>query len=156
MTEFALAFMPFMILTLGMFEFGRAYMVIQTLNAAARIGGRLGVTDNSTNAQMVTQMRGILSSGGVDPNKVKIYIFDGSGFDDSAGAPPSVDALVAATASTYNPANPGPNDFSVDEADPRQLFIIRMQVQYADVSVLPTPKWLGSARLIGQAVMRHE
>src|SRR5262249_24482778 len=50
--EFALCAPIWFVLILGMFEFGRAFMVMQLLNDAARRGCRVGIIEGASTQQI--------------------------------------------------------------------------------------------------------
>lgn len=145
MVEFAIGAWIFFLITLAMVEFGRCYMVIQVLNGAARVGGRTGVVDNTNTAGMIATMLDFCDAGGVDRSKVRVFVLDGSAFDENANSPPTVSSM---TGSYTSP-------FEVSSAKPRQLFIVRLEVTFRDVAMWP-PRWIPDVTLFGQGVMRHE
>ncbi len=68
MLELALVLPIFLTLTVGLIEFGRAFMVQQMLTAAAREGARYGSLPGIGNAEVEDRIRNYLSSGGIDTN----------------------------------------------------------------------------------------
>ena len=60
--EFAVVVPVFLLLLLGMIEFGRAIMVQQMLTNASREGARLGVLDGTTTAQVRTTVENYLTT----------------------------------------------------------------------------------------------
>lgn len=54
-----------LLVSVGIFEFGRAYQVQQILTNAAREGARIAVLPEYTDAQVTTVVRSYLSSGGI-------------------------------------------------------------------------------------------
>lgn len=149
MTEFAICAMPFFLMVFGIMEFGRLFMVIQSLNAAARIGAREGVLDGVNSAAVETAAKNFLKSANLD-TKARVIILNGQGFDDSPTSPPSLSTMVTA----YKATNP-PVNYEVDDAQPRQLFIVRVEADFGDVA-LSKPWWVPNVPVYGQAVMRHE
>jgi fructose-specific component phosphotransferase system IIB-like protein len=145
MVEFAFCFPVFMIIMFGIFEFGRAYMVTQILNAAARQAARAGVTDDVTTADVIDRMEAVLVAAGINPTKVRYYIIDGSGFDENPNNPPSLSNMLE----EYE------EPFEIDTARARQLAIIRVEVDYNDVRLL-APRWLSGVTLYGQVIVRKE
>lgn len=146
MVEFAIVFPVFMLIMFGLFEFGRAFMVIELLNAACRMAAREGVTDGVTTAQIKEEMYDFLEVGGIDRSKVRVYVLDGSGFDDDPFGDLSVPDLM--------------QDYPANEKDmansrPRSLGIFRVEVDFNDVALI-TPIWLLDLTLSGQVVMRRE
>jgi len=56
-----------LLISVGIFEFGRAYQTWQVLTNAAREGARLAVISGSTDADVVTRVRNYMSAGSL-PN----------------------------------------------------------------------------------------
>jgi hypothetical protein len=144
--EFAIVFPVFMILLFGLLEFGRAYMIIQMLSASCRVAAREGVTDGVTTAQIKDKMLDFLETANINRNDVKVYVIDGSGFDDDPFGDLSLSDLI--------------DDYPTSEKDmstarPRSLAIFRVEIPYEKVAVI-TPVWLLNATLYGQVVMRRE
>jgi Flp pilus assembly protein TadG len=65
--ETALTLPLVLLVSVGIFEFGRAYQMQQVLTNAAREGARLAVTPNTTTGQVQTRVQTYLQSGQV-PN----------------------------------------------------------------------------------------
>lgn len=149
MTEFAICALPFFMLIFGIMEFGRLFMVIQSLNAAARIAARAGVLDGVNSATVETTAKNFLKAASLD-SKARVIILNGQEFDDSPGDPPSLSDMVTA----HKAVNP-PVNYEVDNAQPRQLFIVRVEADFNDVA-LSKPWWVPNVPIYGQAVMRHE
>ncbi len=143
--EFAWCFPVFAIIMFGIFEFGRAYMVTQILNSAARQAARMGVTDDITSEMVLDKMKEVLERGGIAPHKVRFYIMDGSGFDENPNDPPSLSSMME------NYSEP----FEINGARARQLAIIRLECDFQDIRLV-TPKWLGNVTLYGQVIVRKE
>ena len=76
------------------------------------------------------------------PGDATVLIKDGSDFDTPGFDPTGLNYAAL------------PN-IEVEDADPKQLFIVRIEVPYNDVAILP-PFWIKNITLSGQAVMRHE
>lgn len=146
MAEFAIVFPLFMLVLFGLFEFGRAFMVIQMLSASCRIAAREGVTDGVTTQQIKDKMLDFLAVGGINTNDVNVYVIDGSGFDDDPFGTLSVSDLVDDYPSTEK---------DMANAAPRSLAIFRVEVPYEKVALI-TPIWLLNTTLYGQVVMRRE
>ena len=54
-----------LLISVGIFEFGRAYQTQQVLTNAAREGARLAVIDGSTDAQVRARVNAYLTAGGL-------------------------------------------------------------------------------------------
>jgi hypothetical protein len=143
--ELAVVLPIFLLILFSLFEFGHAFMTMELLKAAARTAARTGVTDGKTSADVQDAVHSMLA-GGIDPNKVVIYIKDGGAFDDQSMDAETIQGL------DYDELP----DVEVSGMDPRELFIVRLEVPYSDVSIFPTGGWLSGITLSGQAVMRHE
>ena len=143
--EFAVCLPVFALFLAGVVEVNHASMVAATLRSAAQKAGRLGVVEGVSTAEVETLA---LETAGkaVRAGAVTVRIKDASAFDAGGDA-----------ASTNYAALP---DLDLTRARPRQLFLVRLEVPYEDVSLIP-PMFLrnadGSAKTIhGQAVNRHE
>lgn len=141
LVEFALVVTVFAIFLAGIVEFGHAYMVIGTLNMAAKRAARMGAVKESTNDAVTTRATQILSKS-INVVHAEILLKDGSVFDD-----PNVDPATI----TYG----GLPDINLEEAEERQLFLVRISVPYEDVALMP-PFWAQNLTLTGMSVMRHE
>ena len=135
--------LPVMILfVFGLIEIGHAYMVGNMLRAACLRGARFGSAEGVTSAEVRTAMRSFLSSA-MDSSKVTILIKDGSSLNSGSTVP--------TTQSQYQ-ALP---DLELNNAAPRQLFIVRATVSYDAIAVVKLPEF-GSINLAGQSISRHE
>jgi hypothetical protein len=139
--EMAVVLPVFGIFMAGLMEVGHAYMVMQVLNSAAKQSARLGAVEGKTTADAVAKAESIFSAA-FDPVQATILVKDGSCFDE-----PGFDA--SSVSYTSLPA------IELADAEPQQLFIVRLEVNYDDVSLLP-PFWIKNVTLTGQSVMRHE
>lgn len=125
----------------GIMEFGHAYMVMNTMNAAAKRAARYGSTDGVTTAQAKAKAQEIISSA-FRASNARIVVKDGSTFDTTSVDPKKIN---------YD----GLQDLELTSAQKQQMFIIRITVPYNSVALLP-PFWIKNATLKAQAVMRHE
>lgn len=139
--EIAVVLPVFGIFMAGLMEVGHAYMVAQVLNSAAKQSARMGAVEGTTTADVMTKAESIFS-GAFDPVRATVQVKDGSAFDT-----PGFDATSVSYTSLP--------DIEVADADPQQLFIVRLEVNYDDVALLP-PFWIRNVTLSGQSVMRHE
>jgi hypothetical protein len=134
-------FPVFLAIQFAIFEFGHAYMVSQLLKSAARSAARIGVAEGKTTADVIAKVNEVLASG-VDPAAATIYVKDGSGFDQPEATPPTnYDELA---------------DVDLEDLEERQLFIVRIEIDYSAVSLFPIDGWTTGITISGQAVMRHE
>lgn len=132
LVEMALVLPIFILVTLGIVEFGRAMMVGQLVTNAAREGARFAVIDGSTNSTVTTQITNFMQQA------VNV-------------APADVNVTITVAPA---PGNPDPGN-EVGNAEPRDLVTIRVEVPFDKVSFVKG-KYLGGKTLVGQAAMRHE
>ncbi|WP_310820524.1 TadE/TadG family type IV pilus assembly protein [Stratiformator vulcanicus] len=149
LVELAVVLPVFTVFLAGLMEINHAYMVSSTLKAACQQAARQGVSDNVSTTAVKERLLEILSAA-IDTSQVTVYIKDGSVFDN-----PGLDP----TAVNYSALS----DINLSDAEPRQLFIVRAEVPYDAVSLLPpffVKKTGGGGSspvmLSGQSVMRHE
>ena len=125
----------------GLMETGHALMVMDVLNSAAKQAARLGALEGKTTAQVMTLAQDKIS-GAVTPGDATVMIKNGSDFDTPGFDPTGLDYASLP-------------DIEVLDAESKELFIVRIEVPYNDVAILP-PFWIKNITLSGQAVMRHE
>lgn len=129
------------ILLAGLMEFGHYFMVLNTLNAAAREGVQIGCYEEVTSAQVTAKINQVVAAA-LSTNQVTVSVRDGSVFDT---------------------ANVNPADINFDSLPTKEVstckrgdcFIAQVSVPYNNVALLP-PFWLKNQTVIGRAVMRHE
>lgn len=134
MVEMALVLPLFVMLVLGIIEFGRAMMIANLVTNAAREGARMAVLDGSTNADVTSTIRTFLRSA------------ISSSLSDSDM--PVTITITAAPGNT-NPAN------NLANANSRDLVTVRVQLPFNKVALVPGD-YLGGKQLTGQSAMRHE
>ena len=131
----------------GIIEFGHAVMVRNLLSTACRAGARYASTEGATTTQVRDRVEEILSAT-LNPEAVDLLVKDASVFDDDGELPSSPEDFNALA------------DIEVADAEPRQLFLIRATVNYADTILLSIPfmDFMGMDNLVltGQAITRHE
>ena len=143
LVETAVVLPIFFTLIFGFIEFGHCFMTIHTMNSAARRAARLGVAETTTTTEVAAMAKSILGSAiNADAENVKIWVKDGSSFDNSAVDPAEIDYEALP-------------DVNVEDLDTGALFIVRIQIPYSDVGILG-PRWVTSLNLYGQSVMRKE
>lgn len=138
--EMAVVAPVFAVFLAGIMEFGHAFLVVGTLNAAAKQAARYGAVDGIATADAVAKANAILGSA-FPSNKATVVVKDASVFD-SATPPTTVDYAQLPVIELKNAAR-------------RQLYVVRIQVAYNDVALMP-PFWAKNLTLTGQSVMRHE
>jgi hypothetical protein len=140
--ETAVVLPAYLVLLLGIAEFGHAQLVINLLNSACRNGARIGSTEGTDSADVVARVTQTVGTA-VPANKITVYVKNASTFDGT-GTPPSTDSGLEEM-----PA------LEVADALPRQMFMVRAKVAYNDIALVPMP-FLRNVVLDAQAFMRHE
>lgn len=130
--EMAIVLPVFMMVVMGIIEFGRGMMVGQLVTNAARYGARIAAVDGSSNASVTQDIENFLV--------------------EAVGIAPA-DATITITV-TAAPGNPDPaNDLT--RAQPKDLVKVAVQVPYDKVGYVGG-RWLNGTQLSGQCTMRHE
>ena len=131
MVEMAVCFPIFMLMLLGIIEFGRALMVSQLLTAAAREGCRVAIIDGATEGDVETEIRNMVTgSVGCQTTAVQVDI---------------VVTAISNGAIVNDLAN----------ADQRDLIKIDITVPFSAVSIT-AGRFLNGNNLRGQCAMRKE
>ena len=125
----------------GIMEFGHMYLVTATLNGAAKQASRRGSVEGNTTADVLERAMEVVSSC-VDSSKATFYVKDASVFED-----------VNVDVNTMDYANLP--DIELAEAQTTQIFLVRIEVPYDEVALLP-PFWVKDFTIYGQSMMRHE
>lgn len=141
LVETAIVLPVFFMLIFAFIEFGHVYLTIHTMNTAARKAARMGIGENTTTAQVDARLREIIGSA-IDLEHVTVMIKDGSIFEDPDTDPSTVD---------YSSLP----DLELADAEPRQLFIVRVSVPYSEVGIMG-PRWVTALTVRGQSVQRKE
>lgn len=139
--EFALVLPIMGMLLAALMEFGHFYMVVHTLNAAARRGAHLGCHENITTAQVEDRVRGIVGSA-VAATAATVRVADASVFDSANMNPSTVNYSTLPTV-------------ELSTRKTGDCYMVQVTVPYDNVALLP-PFWLKGRTVIGRAVMRHE
>ena len=143
LVETAVVLPIFFALIFAFIEFGHCFMTIHAMNSAARRAARLGVGETATTEELVTTAKDILGSAiDADHENIEIWVKDASIFDDPTVDPHDID---------YEDLD----DVLVEDLDPRELFIVRVQVPYSEIGILG-PRWVTGLNIYGQSVMRKE
>lgn len=130
--EFALLLPVFLLVCLGIIEYGRALMAANLVMSSAREGARIAVKDGSTNADVQNAVVSFLSSSlGVSSSQVAVAI-------------------------TITPAagNPDPQNQCAN-AKPKDLITVDVRAPYSAVALIPGT-FLQNVTLSGRSYMRHE
>ena len=132
LVELALVLPIFVMLALGIIEFGRALMVSQLVTNAAREGVRLASLDGTTNSEVEETIRNFLTgSANVPTGDVAITI-----------------SITPAT------GNPNPSN-QVADANVRDQINVQVGIPFNSVS-FTGGNYLTGKTIIGSATMRHE
>jgi Flp pilus assembly protein TadG len=140
--EFALVLPVLLTFVFGILEYGRLQLAANVLKNACRQGSRYGSTEGISTADASARVHEIVGAA-MDPAAVDIIVKDASIFDTEGALPQTAGELEAL-----------PN-IELGNAAPRQLFLIRATVAYADIAIIPMPG-VDDIVLTGQAFMRHE
>ncbi len=134
MVEMALVLPVFLMIILGIIEFGRAMMISNLVTNAAREGARMAVLDGSTNTDVTSAIETFLQSA------------IGSGLSTS-----DIDVTITVTAA---PGNTNPQN-NVANSSSKDLITVKVQIPFDKVALLPGD-YLAGRQLVGQCAMRHE
>ena len=130
LVEVAVSFPIFMLILLGIIEFGRAMSVNQSLNNAAREGCRAAIVDGSSTQDVEELvMQSVVNTVGCREEDIDIQIAVKA---DSDG-----------------------HSLSIEAAQPRDLIQIDIRIPYSAVS-FAVAEFLKNSNLRGSCVMRHE
>lgn len=141
LVEMAMVLPVFFLFVVAIIEFGHAYLVIGTMTAAVKKAARIGAADGVTTADVIAKVEEILGAA-IDLSDATIMVKDASVFDEAG---------VDASAISYG----GLPDIELTVAEDTQLFVVRIEVPYDDVALIP-PFWAGGMTLHSESVMRHE
>jgi len=130
--EMAIVLPIFMLVVLGIVEFGRAMMVGQLLANGARHGARAAIVEGSTNAQVRTEIEDFLTGT----------------LNVSAAA------LTITIEVERGPGNPDPAD-NLAVAQPKDLVKVTVTVPYTAIAYV-SGRFLNATTLRGHCAMRHE
>lgn len=132
MVEMALVMPVFVMVALGIIEFGRALWVANMVTNAAREATRSAVLDGSTNSSVTQAARDFLTSTlNVPANDVSV--------------------TISVTPATGNP-NPGGE---VANSNTRDLIEVAIAIPFNKIALVPG-NYLSGKTLTGRAAMRHE
>ncbi len=143
--EAAMVLPVFFMFLFTIIEFGHSQMVMNTLDASCRKAARYGSTSGVTTAEVITEVENLVGTA-VDPANVSIIVKDASVFDTGDTLPSGSSQLN------------GLPDIEVADLEPRDLFLVRVEVAYNDVALIRLPflESLENAVMFGEAFTRHE
>ena len=130
--EMALVLPIFMMVVMGIIEFGRAMMVSQLITNAARYGVRLAIVDGSTNAAVTTAIQTFLTQ-------------------TTSVAATNVTVTITVTPAAGNPSASN----LVENALPKDLCAVSISVPFSKVA-LTAGTYLKTTNLRGACTMPHE
>jgi Flp pilus assembly protein TadG len=128
----ALVLPVFLLIVMGIIEFGRAMMVGQLLTNGARHGARRAIIAGSSNTSVETDIHDFLTS--------------------TLGIPSS--EIAVAIEVEAGPGNPDPAD-NLAVAQPKDLVKVTVTVPFDEVAYL-AGNFLSGTNLRGHCAMRHE
>jgi hypothetical protein len=141
--EAAFVLPVFFLFLFAIMQVGHASMIKHLLQHGCRTAARMGSTEDvSTSTAMAKALEVI--GGVIDSDKVTVMIKDASVYDGDGDDLPDTAEDFAAL-----------DDLELTDAEPRQLFVVRAEVNYNDVCLLPLP-FTSNLKLSAQAFMRHE
>ena len=143
--EAAMVLPVFFMFLFTIIEFGHSQLVINMLDAACRRAARYGSTNGVTTAEVLTQVENLVGTVAA-PNDVTIIVKDASVYDTGGTLPSSSEDFHALP------------DVEVADLEPRDLFLVRVEVQYSEVALVSLPflQSLENAVISGEAFTRHE
>ena len=141
LVEMAVVLPVFFLFTFALMEFSHAYMVVSMMDAATKRAARYGIAEGVSTTQVESKVKAILGKA-MKTTNVTVQVKDAGVFDGTSVNPGSINygSLPA---------------IDLSKTESRHLFIVRAQVAYKDVALIP-PFWIKNATLSGQSVMRHE
>jgi Flp pilus assembly protein TadG len=140
--EVAFVLPVFFLFLFFLFEYGHAQMINNLLSNATRSGARLGSIEGVSLAEIENRVLDVMAAG-IDRDKVTVIIKDASAYDETGDIPTTAEEFDAMP------------DLDIENAQARQLFLVRATVDYEDVSIIPM-SWMKDVLLSGQSFTRHE
>lgn len=131
MVEVAVCFPVFLMILMGIIEFGRAMSVSQMLNSASRIGCRAAILDGSSNSSVTSA--------------VKQHVTNTIGCQQSS-------VIVAVTVTS---SETGATLSDVSAASTGDMIQLNVSVPFADVS-WSVKNYMGASTIRGACSMQHE
>jgi Flp pilus assembly protein TadG len=122
--EFAVIAPLFFLLIFGIVEFGRALMVVELLNSAARNGCRQAVLSGSSNSSVTAATTTTLSPAGINNPSVAIEVNGASG-DVSQAA--SGDTITVTVSVSYSSVSWLPTNFFLGNKSLQGVAVMRRE-----------------------------
>jgi len=141
LVEFAVVLPVFLTFVFSLVEFGHYFMVRNALVTIAQRAARIGASDGSSTADIRARAEESVNAV-IGINNATVLVKDASIFDQPGFDPENIDYADLP-------------DMEVANARPTDMFLVRIEVDYDDVAVLP-PKFVGNVTLVGQSAMRRE
>lgn len=130
--EMALVLPVFLVVILGIIEFGRAMMVSNLITNAARQAGRMSTLEGTTNAEVTAYINNFLSQS-----------------VGATGASASTTISISPADGNADPEN------EIGNAGSGDLITIKVQVPFNDVALIPG-SYLAGRNLTATIMMQHE
>jgi hypothetical protein len=141
LVEFAVVLPVFLTFLFALLEFGHFFMVTNALTSIAQKAARAGTYDGATSASAQAKAEAAVDAL-IGVENATVLVKDASIFDTPGVDPESIDYASLP-------------DIELADTEPTDMFLIRIEVDYDDVAVLP-PKFVNGITLIGQSAMRRE
>jgi Flp pilus assembly protein TadG len=124
-------------------QFGHVSMIKHLLQHGCRSAARIGSTEDVSTSTAKAKALEVIG-GVIDSQKITLLVKDASVYDGDGEDLPETSEDFAAL-----------DDLELTGAEPRQLFVVRAEVNYNDVCLIPLP-FTSNLKLSAQAFMRHE
>jgi Flp pilus assembly protein TadG len=140
--EFAAVLPVFFLFVFALAQVGHITLLKHLLRHGCRTAARMGATEGVTTSEAIAEAREVLGLV-IDSTAVDVQVKDASVYDSDDDLPETDEDFAALS------------NLELSGAESRQLFLIRAEIQYSDVALLPMP-FTQNVTLTGQAIMRHE
>ena len=140
--EAAFVLPVFIVFLWGILEIGHGVMINNMLRGGCRNAARFGSAEDVTTSDVDARLRQYMESS-LNTDALAVSVKDASVFDTNGPYPE--------TAEEWDDLA----DIEVDDADSRQLFVVRATVPFNDIAFIPLPFTRGIT-LGSHSMMRHE
>ena len=103
--EFALVAPVLFLFIFAIFEFGRAFMVMDLLGDAARVGSREGAVQGKSSSTVTTDVQNRLSGEGVNNSSVTVEVNGAAGDPSTANSGDEITVIVTVPVSSITWTN---------------------------------------------------